>query len=103
MPQFLVLCYDYTDADAGTRRQAIRPTHLEKLQPMIEQGAVISAGAILDAAGTKVIGSMLVMEMASRADLDAWVKNEPYTKGRVWERVEITQLRVVVRDGKLTA
>lgn len=103
MPQFLVLAYDFTDADAVARRQATRPTHLEKLKPFLAQGAVLSAGAMLDDAGTKVIGSALVMEMASRSDLDTWVKNEPYIKGRVWERVEVTPMRVVVRDGKLTA
>ena len=102
MPQFLVLAYDYTDADAPARRQATRPTHLEKIKPMVEQGMVLSAGAMLDEEGTKVIGSALVMEMSGRAELDAWAKNEPYIKGRVWERLEITPLRVVVRDGKLT-
>ena len=103
MPQFLVLAYDFTDADAPTRRQAVRPTHLEKLKPLIDSGAILSAGAILDDAGTKVIGSALVMEMASRAALDEWSANEPYRKGRVWERVEVTPLRIVVRDGKLLA
>jgi uncharacterized protein YciI len=103
VPQFLVLAYDYTDAEAPARRQAARPTHLEKLKPLLEQGAVHSAGAILDASGARVIGSALVMEMTSRADLDAWVQNEAYTKARVWERVEVTPLRVVVRDGKLLA
>ena len=101
MPQFLVLAYDYTDADAGARRAAVRPTHLEKLKPMIEKGAVLTAGGILDDAGTKVVGSALIMEMPGRAELDAWVKNEPYSQGRVWERVEVKPLHVVIRDGKL--
>lgn len=102
MAQFLVLAYDFKDADAPARRQATRPTHLEKLKPLIDKGGVLSAGAMLDESG-KVIGSMLVMELASRAELDAWADNEPYRKGRVWERVEVTPLRIVVRDGKLTA
>ncbi len=101
MLQFLVLAYDY--ADARERRAAVRQSHLEKLKPIIEKGVVLSAGAILDDAGTKVIGSALVMELPGRAELDDWIKNEPYTKGRVWERVEVTPLRIVVRDGKLSA
>ena len=100
MPQFLVLCYDY--ADAGERRVATRPTHIEQLKPMIEKGNVLCAGGILDDSGTKAVGSAFMMEMPGRAELDAWVKGEPYSKGRVWERVEIKQLRVVVRDGKLS-
>lgn len=103
MPQFLVLAYDFTDAEAGERRLAVRPTHLEKLKPLIGSGAILSAGAILDDAGTKVIGSALVMEMASRAALDDWANNEPYRKGRVWERIEVIPLRIVVPDGKLLA
>lgn len=102
MPQFLVQGYDFKDADAPARRQATRPMHLERLKPLLEKGQVLCAGAMLDESGTKVIGSAFMMEMPSRAELDAWAKNEPYSKSRVWERIEITPLRVVVRDGKLT-
>jgi uncharacterized protein YciI len=102
MPQFLVQAYDFKDADAPARRQATRPTHLEQLKPLVEKGQVLCAGAMLDESGTKVIGSAFMMEMPSRPEVDAWAKNEAYSKAKVWERIEITPLRVVVRDGKLT-
>ena len=101
MPQYLVRAYDFTDSDAPARRLATRPTHLEKLKPLIDSGAVLSAGAMLDDSGNNVIGSMLVMEMPGLTELEEWARNEPYRKARVWDRVEITPLKVVVRDGKL--
>jgi uncharacterized protein YciI len=102
MPQFLVQGFDFQDTDAPARRQAARPAHLEQLKPLLEKGQVLCAGAMLDESGTKVIGSAFMMEMPSRTEIDAWARNEAYSKGKVWERIQITPLRVVVRDGKLT-
>src|SRR5687768_15062873 len=90
---FLVLAYDYTDPEAGARRVATRPAHSECLDSTIAKGHIISAAAVLDDAGVNVVGSMFVMEMPSRAELDAWVAQEPYNKGRVWKTIEVKQLR----------
>ena len=102
MPQFLVRAYDNNAPATLDRRVATRPKHLEKLQPLIDRGAILSAGAMLNDAG-KVIGSMLVMDMPSREELDRWAENEPYKQAGVWARIEVTPLRIVVRDSKLVA
>ena len=30
------------------------------------------------------------------------IANDPYTKGNVWQRVEVKPVQLVVRDGKIT-
>lgn len=101
MPQFFVRAWDGDDADAPARRLAVRARHFELIQPRIERGEIVSAGALLDEAGT-MIGSVALTEFADRAALDAWLAEEPYMNGDVWRKVEVTPLRIAVRDGKAT-
>jgi hypothetical protein len=53
-----------------------------------------SSTAILDEAGT-MVGSMIVAEFPSRADLESqWLSHEPYVVGDVWRKVEILRAQV---------
>jgi uncharacterized protein YciI len=36
----------------------------------------------------------MVMDFPSRAELDEWLKVEPYVVGKVWERVEVFKAKV---------
>ena len=101
MPQFLVTLYDGTDAEAPARRQATRPAHLDALPAIVGSGKLVFGGPIFDAA-QKPIGSFLLAECRDRAELDAMIANDPYTKGNVWQRVEVQPVRLVVQDGKIT-
>ncbi len=101
MPQFLVLAYDDTQADTPERRKAARPSHLEGLRPLIESGQLVAGGPILDG-DERVVGTVAVMDVESRADLDAWFEREPYVAQGVWGNIEVKPIRLVVRDGKIT-
>jgi uncharacterized protein YciI len=101
MPQFLVLAYDGTDAEAPARRRTVRPAHFAGIPKMVEKGEIVSAGAMLDDAGT-MIGSVVFTEFQSRADLDAWLDRDPYVKEGVWKKIEVKPLRIAVRDGKIS-
>lgn len=101
MPQFLVTLYDGTDAAAHARRQAARPTHLDGLKANVANGKLVFGGPIFDEA-QKPIGSFLLVDCADRAELDAIIANDPYTKGNVWQKVEVKPVRLVVQDGKIT-
>ena len=92
--QFVVTAFDYTDADALTRRMAHRAQHLEGVRKLIAEGHFLSGGAILDDTG-KMIGSTLHLEFADRAELDAQLRQDPYVAGRVWENIEVRQARLV--------
>jgi uncharacterized protein len=93
--QFLVVAKDGTDDGALERRKQTRPTHLESIQPLVEGGNVLVGGAILNDDGD-MIGSMLLVEFADRADLDAWLDADPYVTEDVWREVEVTPFRSAV-------
>jgi uncharacterized protein YciI len=93
--QFVLIGRDGTDGDALARRMAAREAHLAGCAALREKGQLLYAAAILsDDAENKMIGSMLVMEWASRSDLDAWLKDEPYVKGEVWKTIEVNPCKL---------
>lgn len=99
--QFLVTLYDGTDAEAPARRQATRPTHLAGLKDNVASGKLVFGGPVFDDA-QRPIGSFLLVDCRDRAELDAIIANDPYTKGNVWQKVEVKPVRLVVRDGTIT-
>jgi uncharacterized protein YciI len=101
MPQFMVTLYDGTDAQAPARRQATRTAHLEGLKGNVASGKLVFGGRIFDDS-QQPVGSFLMADCADRAELDAMIANDPYTKANVWQRVEVKPVQLVVRDGKIT-
>lgn len=92
--QFVVTALDYTDAEALNRRMAHREQHLLGVRKLIAEGRFVSGGAILDDRG-KMIGSTLHVEFPERTNLDAQLQQDPYVTGRVWEKIEIRQVKLV--------
>ncbi|MCC7260840.1 MAG: hypothetical protein IT567_07385 [Alphaproteobacteria bacterium] len=91
--QFIIQAYDGTDSGATERRMAYRDAHLKLIASLKESGNALMGAAILDDAGT-MIGSTLIMEYPSRAALDAWLAEEPYVTGKVWQTITVTPCRV---------
>lgn len=91
--QFLVTGYDGKDEGALERRLAARDAHLKLVEEMVEKGKYLYATAILDE-NEKMIGSVLVVEFSSRAELDEWLKIEPYVSGNVWQEIDIKPCKV---------
>ena len=96
--EFLVLAYDGTDEGAPARRLAAREAHLAGVKSMVADGRMQIGGAILDDSG-RMIGSMTVVTFPDRAAVDAWIAEDPYVKGGVWQRVEVQPFRVAVKAG----
>jgi uncharacterized protein YciI len=96
MPQYLIMAWDGTDADARQRRQAVRQAHLANVAPMVASGQMMIGGAILDDAG-EMVGSACIVSFATRANLDQWLATDPYVTGDVWRRVEVHPMRVAVQ------
>lgn len=92
--QFVVTALDFTDADALNRRMATREQHLASIRKLVTEGHFLSGGAILDEAG-KMIGSTLHMEFPDRSSLDAHLAQDPYVAGKVWEKIEVRQVKLV--------
>lgn len=90
--QYLILAYDGTDADALDRRMAVRPRHLDVARAMAEAGTLVEGGALLDDDG-RMVGSMAIVDFADRADLDHWLKTDPYVTGGVWRNIQVRPYR----------
>ena len=99
--QFLVTLYDGTDAEAPARRMATRPAHLAALDSNVSSGKLVFGGPIFNDE-QKPVGSFLLVDCAGRAELDAIIADDPYTKGNVWQNVEVKPVRLVVQGGKIT-
>ncbi len=93
--QFIIRAYD--GKDKRTKRMEVRPRHLENMAKV--DGRVLRAGGLLDAEGG-MKGSVLIMEFASRADLDRYLESEPYVVENVREKVEVEPMNVVLLDGR---
>lgn len=93
MSQFLILANDYKDENALTRRLAVREAHLQRVRIAKAGGAFIIGGAKLNEDGN-MYGSMLVVQFENEEAVHAWLKDDPYVTGKVWEEVEVLPFRV---------
>lgn len=93
--QFLLRAHDFTDEQAPERRMAARPFHLETARQLKANGHFVVGGAVLNEAG-QMVGSMMVVEFPDETALQAWLQNDPYVTGKVWnpEAIEIRPFRV---------
>lgn len=92
--QFLIIAYD--GEGQLNKRLEVRPRHLEGMQRLSDH--IISAGGLLDEDG-KMKGSALILDFESRAELDEYLANEPYAVEKVWERIEVEPINVVIANG----
>lgn len=91
--QFIVTAWDGTDSMALERRLAARPAHLELGRLLRDAGRHLYGVALLDEAG-RMVGSVIIADYENRAALDAWLAEEPYVTGKVWEKVDVRPCRV---------
>ena len=75
----------------------MRPRHLEGMQKLGKH--IVCAGGLLDEEG-KMKGSVLILDLADRAALDAYLASEPYIQENVWEKVDIESVNVVIVNGE---
>ena len=96
--QFIITAHD--GADALEKRMRVRPRHLENMAKLSETGRIICAGGILDGNGQPV-GSALVVEFASRKQVDAYLAGEPYVIEKVWEDIRVETMNVVIENNEM--
>ena len=90
---FIVRGHDFTDEKALDRRMAVRESHITGIVEMKAKGQILFAAAMVNDRD-EMCGSTMILEMDSRADVEAYVKNEAYVIGRVWDTVEIVECKV---------
>jgi len=65
-------------------RIQVRPEHRAYLAKLSDQMAF--AGPLTSEDGKTTVGSLLAMDFPSRAALDAWLQDEPFSKAGVYEK-----------------
>jgi uncharacterized protein YciI len=87
--QYLVTAYDGTDAEAPARRKATRPAHLALTEKLRDTGKLLIGAALMNDAG-EMCGSAMLFNFADEAELQQWLKDEPFVQDKVWETINIT-------------
>lgn len=98
MPKFLITAYDRTGPGQIERRKAARAAHLPGIRALAEQRKLLMGGGILDEQG-RVIGSVGIYDFRDQAELDAYLREEPYNQG-VWGEVRVQPFFVAFLDGE---
>lgn len=93
---FAIMCTD--KPGCFETRAATRPDHLAYLR--IYADRIQFAGPMLGA-DEKPCGSIVMVEVADRAEAEGFAAADPYAKVGLFESVVIRPLRTVFRDGKL--
>ncbi len=88
---FVVTAMDYKDEEALNRRLKMRDAHLSGLSDLVAKGHFLSGGAILNADG-KMIGSSAHVCFENEEQLYAWIDNDPYVLGKVWEQIDVKEI-----------
>jgi hypothetical protein len=89
---YVIHAYDFTDPKALERRLSARQLHLEGARLLKSKDQFVMGGALLDPEG-KMIGSMLVVDFETEEQVQQWLSADPYTTGKVWEKVDIKPFR----------
>ena len=88
--QFMAYCLD--KAGALEIRMANRPAHVEHLTAW--NAKLLFAGPLLDEKET-MIGSLLVLDAADRAEMDKFLADDPYAKAGLFQSVTVHGVRKV--------
>ncbi|OLY82694.1 Protein YciI [Smittium mucronatum] len=100
MNNYLLTVNDFTDPQALERRLEVRPAHFTNARKLVDQGVLISGGALLDDDATanagkgQFQGSFLILSADSPADVMKIIENDVYVTNKVWDlsTVKITKV-----------
>lgn len=90
---FIVNGYDYKDQEALDRRMKARENHMTGIKKMVTEGEILYAAAMLNEQ-EEMCGSVLILEMADKTAVEAYLKAEAYVTGKVWEKVDIIPCKI---------
>lgn len=77
--------------DFATKREQGLQAHLDYLRS--QKGILVLSGATLIDDGTEVIGSLLIVNVGSRAEARAFVDADPFQKAGMFTKVTIARMR----------
>lgn len=95
---YAIICTDVPDS--LSKRLAVRPAHLERLQILQSLGRLVLAGPhpAIDSENpgeAGFSGSLIVAEFASLAEAEAWAEADPYVTAGVFQHVNVKPFKQV--------
>ncbi|OIP86490.1 MAG: hypothetical protein AUK37_03125 [Rhodobacterales bacterium CG2_30_65_12] len=81
-----------TDKDGGLE---IRIANREKHLAYLEASPVVLAGPLLGK-NDEMSGSLIVLDVATRAEAEAWAAEDPYAKAGLFAKVRIEHFKKVI-------
>lgn len=87
----LYIIYQHDRPGGAAIRAARREAHFAYLDGHADK--LVLGGALLDEDGETRIGSVLIVNVASRAEAEAFSENEPFRAAGLFDRVEIAHMR----------
>ncbi len=81
----------------GPLRAELRPEHLVHLERYA--GKLLAGGAMLADDGATPVGSLLIIDSEDRAEVEAIVAADPFSKAGLFQSVSIRPWRKVYFDG----
>jgi uncharacterized protein YciI len=87
----LYIIYQIDRPGGETIREATREAHFKYLDD--HEDILVLGGALLADDGKTRTGSVLIVNVGSRAEAEAFSENEPFRKAGLFERVEINHMR----------
>ena len=87
--QFVIHCHDKPGGEA--RRAPLRAEHQEHLKAHLD--ITVVRGPLLDDAGTRMIGSLLIVDVKDRAQAEAFWNAGPFIRAGVYEWCTIERWR----------
>ena len=93
---FVLMCTD--KPGSLDLRLATRPQHIAYLQTYA--GRMVNSGPLLDLDG-RSCGSLLIIDVADRAEAEGFAEADPYHRAGLFEAVVIRAYRQVFKDGEL--
>jgi len=85
----IVIARDGQDDGAPARRMAARGAHFDRVRALAEDGTLLFGGAILDARGERMTGSVAVTRHTDHTTARAFWRDDPYVTGDVWREMDL--------------
>lgn len=91
MPYFIYYAVDRVGADSV--RAGAREAHREHIRIDAPDCRTVAGGPMMSDDGERMIGTLLVFEAADRSAVDRFMRDDPYNRASLFERVEIRPWR----------
>jgi uncharacterized protein YciI len=77
--QFVIHCHE--KSDDGARRAPLREAHLDYLK--LHKEIIVTHGPLLDDDGVKTIGAVVILDVADKAQAEAFWADEPFNRAGI--------------------